>query len=58
MAAWTSLRFALTVGGLTCTGAVGVVMTALPTLWRFDARTNVDVAAVRALRSSKDPESN
>ena len=53
MAAWTSLRFALTVGGLTCTGAVGVVMTALPTLWRFDARTNVDVAAVRAIRMAE-----
>jgi len=50
MAAWTSLRFSLTFGGLACTGSVAVVGAALPSLWRFDARTDVHVAEVRALR--------
>lgn len=54
MAAWTSLRFSLTVGGLACSGAVGVVARALPSLWDFDARTNVHVAEVRELRRSGD----
>ncbi len=50
MAAWTSLRFSLTFGGLACTGSVGVVAAALPSLWSFDARGDVHVAEVRALR--------
>ena len=58
MAAWTSLRFSLTVGGLACTGSVGVVAVALPSLWRFDARDDVHVAQVRALRAAPgDPSS-
>jgi MFS family permease len=52
MAAWTSLRFSLTFGGLACTGSVGVVAAALPSLWRFDARSDVHVAEVRALREA------
>jgi hypothetical protein len=52
MAAWTTLRFSLTFGGLACTGSVGVVAAALPTLWRFDARSDVHVADVRALREA------
>jgi MFS family permease len=51
MAAWTSLRFSLTFGGLACSGSVGVVGAALPSLWRFDARSDLNVAAVRELRS-------
>ena len=54
MAAWTSLRFSLTVGGLACTGSVGLVAAALPSLWRFDARSDVHVAAVRAQRALDD----
>jgi MFS family permease len=50
MAAWTSLRFSLTFGGLACTGSVGVVAAALPSLWSFDARSDMHVAEVRALR--------
>ena len=53
MAAWTSLRFSLTVGGLACSGAVGVVATALPSLWRFDARSDVHVREVCALREAE-----
>jgi len=54
MAAWTTLRFSLTFGGLACTGSVGAVAVALPALWRFDARSDVHVAEVRALRSGED----
>lgn len=51
MAAWTSLRFSLTFGGLACSGSVAVVGAALPSLWRFDTRSDVNVAMVRELRS-------
>jgi len=50
MAAWTTLRFSLTFGGLACTGSVGVDTAALPSLWSFDARTDAHVAEVRVLR--------
>ncbi|MFZ0769092.1 MAG: MFS transporter [Acidimicrobiales bacterium] len=53
MAAWTTLRFSLTFGGLACTGSVGVVAAALPSMWRFDARSDVHVAEVRALREGE-----
>ena len=56
MAAWTSLRFSLTFGGLACTGSVGAVAVALPTLWSFDLRTDANVAAVRELRSKEHIE--
>jgi MFS family permease len=52
MAAWTSLRFSLTFGGLACSGSVGLVTAALPSLWRFDARTDLNVALVRKLREA------
>jgi MFS family permease len=54
MAAWTTLRFSLTFGGLACTGSVAVVTAALPSLWSFDARTDTHVAEVRALRALDD----
>ncbi len=53
MAAWTSLRFSLTAGGLGCSAAVAGVACALPSLWRFDVRTDVHVAEVRELRSAE-----
>lgn len=55
MAAWTSLRVSLTVGGLACTGSIGAVALALPALWRFDARSDAHVAEVRARRSRDEP---
>ena len=55
MAAWTTLRFSLTFGGLACSGAVGGVAVALPALWAFDARTDRHVAAVRELRARDGP---
>jgi MFS family permease len=54
MAAWTTLRFSLTFGGLACTGSVGAVALALPRLWSFDARTDPHVAEVREMRSGED----
>jgi MFS family permease len=51
MAAWTSLRVSLTVGGLACSGAIGGVALALPSLWRFDSRTDPNVELVRLERS-------
>ena len=54
MAAWTTLRFSLTFGGLACTGSVIGVGAALPALWKFDARTDVHVAQVRDLRLIED----
>jgi MFS family permease len=51
MAAWTSLRFSLTFGGLACSGSVAVVGAALPSLWRFDTRSDANVAMVRELRA-------
>ena len=54
MAAWTSLRFSLTFGGLVCTGSVGAVAAALPKLWAFDKRTDVNVAHVREIRAGEE----
>ncbi len=54
MAAWTSLRFSLTVGGLACIGSVAVVGASLPALWRFDSRSDPHVARVRELRAGED----
>jgi MFS family permease len=55
MAAWTSLRFSLTFGGVACAGSVGVVALALPRLWNFDVRSDENVAAVRAARTGETP---
>jgi MFS family permease len=58
MAAWTTLRFSLTVGGLGCAGSVVAVSTGLKSMWRFDARTDVHVAEVRAERERDADEPN
>ena len=54
MAAWSGLRFSLTFGGLACSGSVAVVAAGLPSLWRFDARSDAHVAFVRELRRQAD----
>jgi MFS family permease len=56
MAAWTTLRFSLTFGGLACSGSIGAVAVALPSLWRFDSRTDRHVLQVQALRASESDE--
>jgi MFS family permease len=55
MAAWTTLRFSLTFGGLACTGSIGAVAAALPSLWRFDSRSDPHVLEVARLRSGEAP---
>ena len=54
MAAWTTLRFSLTFGGVACAGSVAAVAASLPTLWAFDARTDPHVARVRELRAHEE----
>jgi len=57
MAAWTTLRFSLTFGGVACTGSIAMVAAALPSLWRFDSRSDPHVAEVRELRRREAPPS-
>ena len=52
MAGLSSLRLSLAVGGLGCSGAVGLAAAALPALWRFDARHDPHVAEVQRLRGA------
>ncbi|MDE3065671.1 MAG: MFS transporter, partial [Acidobacteriota bacterium] len=54
-AAWTTMRFSLTLGGLGCAGSVLAVTAALKSMWRFDARTDPHVASVRASRAASAP---
>jgi MFS family permease len=42
------VRVALATGGLACVAAMGVLVVMLPSLWRYDERTDPHVAAVRA----------
>ncbi len=51
MAAATTTRASLALGGLACTGAVGASALGLRRLWRFDARTDENVARVAAIRA-------
>lgn len=54
MAAATSIRFSLTFGGVASAAATSSLAAALPSLWRFDAATNVHVSLVRAQRARED----
>ncbi|MGH9020378.1 MAG: MFS transporter [Acidimicrobiales bacterium] len=51
MAAATTLRASLTLGGVACAGAEVLAGAGLRQMWRFDARTDVHVAEVRELRA-------
>ena len=53
MAAWTSIRFSLTFGGVASAGATASLAGVLPSLWRFDARIDVHVAEVRRRRANE-----
>ena len=53
MAAALGLRSALTLGGLLCSGVCLALPSALPALWRFDDRSDPNVAYVSQLRSSE-----
>ncbi|MFF1907499.1 MFS transporter [Kitasatospora sp. NPDC058218] len=51
LAARYGIRAALRSGGLACVASTGVLAAALPALWRYDRRTDPQVAAVRAATS-------
>ncbi|MEU8591273.1 MFS transporter [Streptomyces sp. NPDC048664] len=51
MAAWRGVRVSVWAGGLLCAGAVGVLAVCLPSLMRYDARTNVHARRLRAHRT-------
>jgi len=51
MTAAFGLRTALALGGLACTGVCAALPVVLPELWKFDVRSNADVAAVAAIRA-------
>jgi MFS family permease len=53
MATWTSIRFSLVFGGLAATGSIATVGAALPSLWRFDASTDANVALVKSIREEE-----
>lgn len=51
MAQATSLRFAIASGGFAAAGIAAVIAIFLPTMWRYDARTNEHAVRQRELRS-------
>jgi MFS family permease len=53
VAALTSLRFSIVSGGLACVAAVGLLAFALPSLVRYDDRTNPDAVRERRVRSAR-----
>jgi hypothetical protein len=50
VASATSLRTSVVSGGLICAASCGALVALLPTMWRFDASSNTNVAQVRAQR--------
>ena len=53
VASATSLRASVVSGGLLCAGSCAVFAVLLPTMWRFDASTDANVAFVRAERAAE-----
>jgi MFS family permease len=51
MAAVTTKRISLVAGGAACSGGCALLPAGLRSLWRFDARSDVHVAAVRSERA-------
>ncbi|MEV5958029.1 MFS transporter [Streptomyces sp. NPDC051987] len=52
MAGWLGVRASVGVGGLLCTGAVGLLALCLPALMAYDARTNEHALRERARRTT------
>ena len=52
VASVTSLRASVVSGGLICAASCGALVALLPTMWRFDASTDPNVAEVRAQRAA------
>lgn len=58
MTAALGVRTSLAVGGLACAGACAALPAVLPAMWRFDVRTDTNVAEVKRIRSEEGlPES-
>jgi MFS family permease len=53
-ASLTSLRMSFISGGVLCIVGVGIAATALPTLWKYDDRTNVDAVREREVRRNRN----
>jgi MFS family permease len=51
VASLSSLRASIVSGGLLCAASCAALAALLPTMWRFDASTDANVAAVRAERA-------
>jgi MFS family permease len=56
VAALTTLRFSIVSGGIACVAACGLLATALPSLWRFDARTDPNAVREREVRANRAAE--
>lgn len=41
-ARWTSIQGSLLIGGAVCVGSMGMIRSALPTLWNFDSRQTIN----------------
>jgi MFS family permease len=52
VASATSLRASVVSGGLICAASCGALVALLPTMWRFDATSDPNVAEVRAQRTA------
>lgn len=57
VAALTSLRFSIVSGGVACVAACGLLAVALPSLWRFDQRTDPNAVREREVRARRAAES-
>jgi poly(3-hydroxybutyrate) depolymerase len=56
VASATSLRTSVVSGGLLCAASCAALVAVLPTMWRFDASTDPNVAAARIERhGTADP---
>jgi len=51
VAQWTSLRTSITSGGLVCVAGAVVLALALPSLWTYDERTDVNASREREVRA-------
>ena len=50
----TSVRAAIVSGGLACMGLVTLTAAALPSFWRYDARTDEHALRERELRRARE----
>lgn len=53
MTAAFGVRTSLTVGGLACAATCGALPAVLPAMWKFDVRTDANVAEVRRIRAEE-----